>query len=317
MAAKRGAGLQRVESIQTLRGLAAVGVLLCHAGVLGLGAAGVDLFFVISGFVIARASAGKRPGQFAFDRFWRIFPLYWLMSLPWLALAYARDLDTPLRTWTTITLIPFEGIPYLRPGWSLIYELIFYAAALFVLATGRWRLAVTAFLACLAWGYVSPSPVTAYFGYPLALNFLIGVGIARAGPVSRNVGAWLLVGGAAALVMAPDMSRAAIATGDRDTYLRALVWGLPSAMIVAGAISLPGKWPLQRLGDASYSIYLIHLAPAVMLPAWAGVPLAIVMGLAVHYWIERPILAARPDFRAGRSPGHLSYLLAIPEHGER
>ena len=297
--------MQRVESIQSLRGLAALGVLLCHAGLLPLGAAGVDLFFVISGFVIARVAPGREPGQFAIDRFWRIFPLYWLLSLPWLAIAYARDLDTPWRTLTHLTLIPFEAIPYLRPGWSLLYEVLFYAAALFILTTGRWRLLAALFLACLLWGYASPNPITNYLGYPLTLNFLMGAAIARAGAISQPLGVWLLIAGTVALVLAPDMSDGAIATGDHLTYLRALVWGVPCAMIVWGASSSPGKWPLQKFGDASYSIYLVHMGPAIIFPAWVGVPLAIILGFAAHYWIEKPIIAAKPRLRrvADAEPG--------------
>jgi exopolysaccharide production protein ExoZ len=286
--------LQRLESIQSLRGLAALGVLLCHAGLLPLGAAGVDLFFVISGFVIASIAPGREPGQFALDRFWRIFPLYWLASLPWLAVAYVRDLDTPWRTLTHLTLMPFEGIPYLRPGWSLLYEVLFYGAALFILLTGRWRLLAALFLALLLWGYVSPGPVSNYLGYPLTLNFIMGAAIARARPVSQVLGAWLLLAGAVSLALTPDMSGGSIATGDHQTYLRALVWGVPCAMIVWGASSSTGKWPLQKIGDASYSLYLVHMAPAILLPAWAGVPLALALGMAVHFWIEKPILASKP-----------------------
>src|SRR5438128_2745859 len=52
----------------------------------GYGAAGVDLFFVISGFIMAQVSLGRTAGQFLGDRLWRIYPLWWVAVLPWLFL---------------------------------------------------------------------------------------------------------------------------------------------------------------------------------------------------------------------------------------
>lgn len=295
----------RLQSIQMLRGVAVLGVLVAHAGISGVGVAGVDLFFVISGFVIATIAPGKRPVQFAFDRFWRVFPVYWIFSLPWLILAYANSMDTPLRDLTSVSLLPFEGIPYLRPAWTLMYEVLFYAAALCVLATGRYKWLLATFAACLIWNYFWPHRIIGYFGYPLNINFLLGVLVARQGSVGRNNGVLLILAGVIALLLVPDQSAGAIAKANHETYARAFWWGIPCAMIVWGASSIPGKWPLQKLGDASYAIYLVHMAPAVIFPTWAGVLLSLVFGFAAHYWIELPILKAKPTLFRGSGTPHI------------
>lgn len=87
--------MRKLESIQVLRGIAASMVVIMHAwGVstlqqqphnpVRLGAAGVDLFFVISGFIMATISAGKTPREFLIDRLWRIYPIWWIACSVWL-----------------------------------------------------------------------------------------------------------------------------------------------------------------------------------------------------------------------------------------
>ena len=86
--------LRKLRSIQVLRAVAACAVVVLHAypkvhapvGSAGYGAAGVDLFFVISGFIMASVAEGRSAAGFAADRLWRIYPLWWLAVLPWLFL---------------------------------------------------------------------------------------------------------------------------------------------------------------------------------------------------------------------------------------
>ena len=110
-------------------------------------------------------------------------------------------------------------------------------------------------------------------------------------------------------------------TGLRSDLWRPLLWGVPAAMIVAGAVALepvrairPPR-ALLGLGDASYAIYLCHfitVAVAARLvggaPVWlfvsAAVALSLTAGLIVHRWIERPLIAAcraAPHFLASRA----------------
>ena len=65
----------RLRSVQVLRGIAAMAVVAHHAfSGTRIGAAGVDLFFVISGFIMATCGRDRRPLEFLADRAWRIYP---------------------------------------------------------------------------------------------------------------------------------------------------------------------------------------------------------------------------------------------------
>jgi len=84
--------VQKLRSIQVLRALAACAVVVLHAvpdahapvDNAGYGAAGVDLFFVISGFIMANVAKERSASEFLRDRLWRIYPLWWIAVLPWL-----------------------------------------------------------------------------------------------------------------------------------------------------------------------------------------------------------------------------------------
>ena len=77
----------RLRSIQVLRGIAAMAVVAHHAfDGPRLGAAGVDLFFVISGFIMATCTGARSPGQFLADRAWRIYPLWLIAVAPWIVM---------------------------------------------------------------------------------------------------------------------------------------------------------------------------------------------------------------------------------------
>ena len=94
------------------------------------GAAGVDLFFVISGFIMATivaAQPDRTPQKFLLDRFWRIYPLWWIAVVPWIL----WTLPDWQRLTTSITLWPIFGTwqtPALRVGWTLSFEMLFYFA---------------------------------------------------------------------------------------------------------------------------------------------------------------------------------------------
>src|SRR5271166_3045280 len=145
-------------SIQTLRALAALAVVAYHAlqwdrGGFDVGRAGVDVFFVISGFIMWRVTAGRDvpPRAFLWRRFTRVAPLYWLATLGVLAVALVWPAFLPeVRPgWRHLVLslafIPHldpRGLPFptLPPGWTLDYEAVFYAIFAAALAGPRaWR----------------------------------------------------------------------------------------------------------------------------------------------------------------------------------
>lgn len=181
--------MQKLRSIQVLRGIAAMGVVFHHVEIadasslmrfgVAVGAAGVDLFFVVSGFIMATIGSGRRPTEFILGRIWRIFPLWLIAVLPWL-LAFSYDRETIL---TSLTLWPiWSGVfhtPALVVGWTLCFEMLFYSGFAVALAT-RPSVPIIGFIACLA--LAAPNGVIGYLGSPLILEFLAGVCIARLRP---------------------------------------------------------------------------------------------------------------------------------------
>jgi exopolysaccharide production protein ExoZ len=309
-------------SIQALRGLAALSVVAFHASQwigdrFWIGAAGVDVFFVVSGFIIWRvASTGEaRPGVFFWRRLTRVAPAYWLVTGLVAALAVAAPAllpqvsVTPRHLALSLAFIPhFDPahrlFPLLPPGWTLDYEALFYGlVALTLLAPARMRFAaIIATLMALAFaGFIHP-PLYEYGANPMLLEFAAGVWLARAGPPKSPKAALALAAGVAML--------AALQLGGwQSDLLRPLLWGVPAVLIVAGALALEpvvARWrsrALLALGDASYAIYLCHY-PAVdvtarlfgVRPGWMFVPIAIavsiVAGLIFHRFIERPLIGA-------------------------
>lgn len=293
---------QTFEGVQILRGFAAMMVVfhhMCwvittyHPGhsaiatfhhLAELGAGGVDIFFCISGLVIAHAARNLTPGAgtartFAWRRLLRVLPPYWvftgLLLLLWAVGVGLKGLNvTPGLVVASFLLIPWPkttamgGLSYhpiLDVGWTLTFEMYFYAVCTIVIAIagGRriwpWSVAALGILALLSLLVAGPgSVVSATLASPLLCEFIAGVLLARfvAGRVAPGTG-WLLIAlGVAGLI-------GSIFLPDPMTW-RVLCWGIPGALIVAGAILIPVRLatPFSRLfgflGTASYTIYLVH-----------------------------------------------------------
>lgn len=298
-----------ITSLQALRALAALLVLFAHlhqlearflpepllgAGWL-LGFGGVDLFFVISGFVMvyitrnAPRGHGGVVGRFVYARATRVYPAYWLFSL--LALgAYLLIPDTltrniaDLQIWQSITLWPIAGdLPVLHVGWTLSHELYFYLVfAGFLALPERWLpalLTVWGALAAAFWALIpAPGALLGLLTHPLTLEFILGAfaGLLvcsgrRAFAVPALVLAAIWLAGAAVWLWP---------AGTEDFPLgwqRVAAFGVPSALVVYGAVCLEAdrgltapQW-LVRLGDWSYSLYLSHLLVlSALARLWAG-----------------------------------------------
>ena len=285
-----------------LRGIAVAGVVALHTLDLRAGAAGVDLFFVISGFIIGKVMVGRAPLSFLSDRFWRIFPLYWLCLLPWLGVAWATNQLDSGRVASSLILWPVFGghfaPPYLKPAWSLCYEMLFYYSAAIALATGKGRWLIAVFLGFFALNLIHPSALAGFLGYPLIIDFLLGLAVGRM-KLDARVGSAALGLGAVLLVLAPAtyFVQHTLGVSDLSTVRRVLYWGVPSAMIVYGTLSLERFAtfsPLVVLGDASYAIYLTHMISIFFGGhGLSGLCVAIAVGLCAHFWIEKPLLRLR------------------------
>lgn len=324
-----------IQPIQFLRAIAALMVVWHHAReqLTNLkflfpsesGNSGVDLFFVISGFIMV-ATTSKKPvnaRSFLLRRIVRVMPLYWLLTLSVVLIAMfvpqlLRNTDiSASHVIQSLLFIPHlspthlgMAWPVLVPGWTLNYEMYFYALfACTLLLNLRYRFAaLTASLGSLVLGGLilgsSRGPVMVTYTSPLLLEFLVGAVVGHlwvADHVIRSarVAALCMVVGFALVLW-------------REAPLAPLAQILGSGLVVAGALNPlfreSRNRPMLALGDASYSIYLTHLFALGLLrwlwmrwdipdtgyaSAWLFMGLALVfasmVGWLVHRTLEQPL----------------------------
>ena len=321
--------------VQVLRFFAAVAVVAFHAlgaapdgfkvaesavsFALSYGGRGVDLFFVISGFIIfyATRSSALTAAEFLRRRLERIVPLYFFVIFAVTILAItlpatfgAPDWYTPRHILKSLAFIAFTDgeMPVVYVGWSLEYEMYFYLAVALLMALTRdvWRNIVLMFSALVTVGRIAGvDAVLGHYAFltdPMLLEFVFGV-IVGGVFVDGRVG-W-------PAAMAAACAIAAVLTVDPAS--RVIVSGIPSAGLVAAAACLSRRridpsWParaLARLGDASFSIYLAQvetvslagrsvaaLIPAIppLLLVTVTTGIVVAAGLLLNILVERPLL---------------------------
>ncbi|MGC1304421.1 MAG: acyltransferase [Caulobacteraceae bacterium] len=305
--------------MQCLRAVAAISVVTFHAanGGFEVGQAGVDVFFIISGFIMWAVTARPiTPTVFLRDRVARIVPLYWtataLMAVGSGLSLFPHlhaDLSDYLRS---LFFIPYRqdgrhAWPLLVAGWTLNYEMFFYLlCAALLLANLKQRLiSLTVVLTALTLVGLLVHFSNVFYGFytnSIVLEFAFGLLLAALSlhweARSPWVGGLLILIGCAAFV------------GFSVTHLhlnRIVQWGLPSLLLVAGSVWLEQAGvsitprPLVYIGDASYSIYLIHpfvisvgrkLVPHAWAPAaWLVMLMAsLAIGCLVYVGFERPVM---------------------------
>ena len=308
-----------IPSLQSLRAFAALAVVAHHAmravtvnanpalhvpepllltspAFIELGAFGVDLFFILSGFLMVYISAPyvekrKSIGNFVLQRAIRIWPLYAVATALYFGLNVAarlsqgRDLPfdaSPLRLLSFFFVPSFNASGFLQPilgvGWTLNYEICFYLVFAVALAIGRKTLlsalAVTlSAVFLLGTALPADSAAHAFLGNPILFEFLLGAAAAK-----------LFVDGRLAVVpplvalLAGVALLAAFAWLPNEGYFRVLYRGIPCLLIFIGVLNLDAKirWPdwWIHVGDASYSIYLFHI---VFIYQIAGVVLSVLV----------------------------------------
>jgi peptidoglycan/LPS O-acetylase OafA/YrhL len=329
-----GAGRSEFVSVQYLRALAALLVVCHHAGdqvrgsigLSDIGNAGVDLFFVISGFImVAITEARPMPAPLFLLRRWlRIWPIYACFTLV-TALgillvphAFQNSVFTVKHLVLSLAFVahgepgdPMQVSPLMKIGWTLNYEMFFYLLfALCLWFGGRFRVALLgAILVALVVTerlWPAASPVARFYQDPIVLEFLFGaiVGLVLHGARGRGYERLPLL-----LLMALGI---ALCLSLPAEWHRAARFGLGAALLLFGAVAYERNFgmPLLRLphliGDCSYSLYLAHLYPIVALRlVWSELHLPMAglggvafialsalaatgTGLAAYALIERP-----------------------------
>ena len=279
-----------LNGIQTLRALAALGVVLFHSALYIRGVReltpfvdfftrnfdhGVLLFFAISGFVLWPTHEKPKPTEFLKRRFLRIYPPFLfccILALSLKSVLHISSYDLS-ETLMAMSLLPFGPIPYpLSVEWSLVYEVFFYWVLFglcFVARTknrqlllGIWCVFLIACALAIPQASISLPTVSQIALSSLSLPFVVGAlfrvvyeRIQMTGAVNLPTYLVLIVTALVSLVIADGMGPLPIAY---------LFWGLGFAVITLfaalhpradanAALRLLGKW-----GNCSYGTYLIH-----------------------------------------------------------
>ena len=271
----------RLHALQYLRAVAALAVVYSHSVIqvedyaryLGeAGSFGVDIFFVISGFImIYIAKPDDRPGKFIVHRIRRVVPLYWfftglmaliLLLLPGVFKATVFDIPALL---TSLAFIPHWSLaqenvvwPIVAPGWSLNFEMYFYAIfALSLFLAQRFRVlfisvVITTVFIIATLLHDGESAMAQFFSKSMVFEFIFGMLLAlawkRGFRIPSSTAPWLMLLAASLLLIKLPLPRI-------------LEFGVPSLLLVAGCLYVKVKeyrWAVL-LGDASYALYLSHI----------------------------------------------------------
>lgn len=339
---EKNSTVTRFDSLQAGRGLAAIMVVLYHCeGIISLskywhgtthyfhfGARGVDFFFVLSGIVILHAHRKDigRPTkikEYCWKRFRRIYPIYWVVLicvLPayFLFPSFGNGFETrPYAIVQSLLLLPFERMETIIPvAWTLYHEVMFYL----VFVTLLWRKALGIALMTV---WMSASVVSIWFtsgndvlsAYLSPLHLLFGFGLIIAVFISRAsipglALALMGICGFSVLCYFDDVYRL-------DNSSISLFFGLFAGTAATGLMLLEKHRKLHVpnflifLGEASYSIYLIHYTALsasaklvhkvwlihpvpLWIPAATLAIIALISGIALHVVVERPLLQRIP-----------------------
>jgi exopolysaccharide production protein ExoZ len=288
-----------IKNIQALRAIAANGVLISHLLVVEqkyshsepllsadarLGAFGVDLFFVISGFIMVTIATDTSWRKFLAGRARRILPPYWFYTtlVVFVSLVAPAIVNSsfphPPSLWRSYLLIPDTVGPLLAVGWTLIHEMYFYLCFALMIVLIRscgftlpfllltWMAAVVCLDAVLKINDIN-DPVAAVVAHPLTLEFVFGatIGILIRRKIAACAAPALMAGIAVFMMIVLWFPGTAAGLIVDPNWMRPILIGAPCALIVyaavameiRGALNAP-RW-LTTLGDASYSTYLSHV----------------------------------------------------------
>jgi exopolysaccharide production protein ExoZ len=292
---------KKIQNIQALRGVAALSVLFFHimlmerkwgngsnvlSDLLNIGATGVDLFFVISGFVMITATRELFQQKnivflFLFKRISKIYPLYWFYSFILLAVFLIRpELVNPtqgsqVNLLESFLLLPQIKLPLLMVGWPLVHEIYFYIVfSIFLLFPEKHliKLLLLWSISCIS-GYsilhrpdfFCTNPYWIIIFSPLTMEFIFGCFAAilitdkmnKHGSKTLGLGVFVMILSGLYYYLFPM-------TQIFDPRLRVILFGIPYSLIVHGVAAMEidkGRSflsVLKKIGNQSYSLYLSH-----------------------------------------------------------
>jgi peptidoglycan/LPS O-acetylase OafA/YrhL len=364
----------KLQSIQALRGIAALLVVIYHAraleiagiarggssepafigGLFSSGFAGVDLFFVVSGFVMVWVTRDVLPGRvtsadFLFARITRIYPVWWAaatLGLIYMVLsggvalfdsagaAITADAPEYQYLWKSYLLVPQAEYPVLLIGWTLIHEVYFYLVFALLLFLPRSVLPY----ALLVWGVAIagaslaglPTPIAkdllTLAVHPMTMEFIFGavVGLVVTSGLVWRPGIVLMI---ATLWLVGALGLQGEPTPYTLQWGRVLEIGLPCALLIYGvaALEVQGRlaWLVPALAGAVLStliFQLFGLVPASPLEMRQGAVILSTLvgatGILVTLWAGWLMGQARPRWLLRTGPAWRALLGAISRTGD-
>ena len=331
----------KINNLQALRGLAVLFVIFYHMlniehkynysfsiipHFFDIGYVGVDIFFVISGFILTTITKdyfGDRSKfyKFIYFRFTRIYPLYWLYTLLLIPILFLKPgwIHQQVNLLSSFLLIPSDKMPLVLVGWTLVYEVYFYIIfGLFILFGVQKKLWIYALLWFSFIGiggivFNTKSLLLNFITDPWGVEFISGI----------VLGIYFLkydyrIPFAKTLLLISFLSLFIIVYYKNGNLLgvegwpRILTYGASAFFLVMFAIEVEKQGSILPkfliiLGDASYSIYLSHLfiinfIGMVFSMFWTSgyiyesimivtmISVALLAGLFSYKFIETPII---------------------------
>jgi exopolysaccharide production protein ExoZ len=355
------ASLNKLNSIQYLRAAAALLVVYCHSidiqknfGDLrqshffyleNFGAIGVDIFFVISGFIISYISQTQSGAnaaiEFSKKRWLRVAPVYYVASfMLMLVFLYSGagflNKQSIIKTLTIVPLLDSGTEAWssiIAIGWTLSFEFLFYFLFAIAIASKAKRkdlFLISAVGTLVVAGMLFPERQQIQWSFltnPVSLEFCFGILLSmlyKSDVLVPQSLSWFFIATGIFLMVClivfgyGDVADSGKTIDSSNSFIRVLLWGVPSAILSLGFIFLE-KVSIRNyfsnrfvllIGNASYSIYLIHITIFVLIAAFIkrvsfmktiafeygdallffNISFAVICGCLFHLGIEKPLL---------------------------
>lgn len=312
--------MDKIFIIQYLRAFAAISVVGSHT-FWGFGAEGVDLFFVISGFImfyVIDMNPDKTSKSFFLDRYFRIAPMYYLFTIIFVILGFV-SIESFHQVIQSLSFIKYyETSPLLSIGWTLEYEFVFYticAMSIFLFKDFYSRLFFVFVILIFAVLLIDFSIYSEKkYGHFAEFAFGIIVYLLFRAKTLDSINKMYGYFGIFISLLSFTFSNIYYKGIDDFLYLRFVGFGVPSLLILISFLIIKRDIKfykfLNYLGDASYSIYITHTTTLYSLYALTGSNrsdsllvditsffIAILIGCIAHSYLEAPITRKIKQYR--------------------